>query len=158
MPGFTQVVRIGPTAIQHVRKHRQIRPQSSEAGGQLFGSITTDEVTISVATGLYKNDGRGRYHYRSNPEAAQSAIERHARTGHLYLGDWHTHAESVPQTSLDDVDAMARLVAKSALNSDAILMLIVGQSEGIDGLRLKTVGRFRSDDWVLLQVTGSFGG
>ncbi len=155
-PGFTQVVRIEPTAIRHVRKHRQIRPWSSEAGGQLFGSITTDEVTVSVATGPYKNDDRGRYHYRSNSEAAQNSIERHARLGKLYLGEWHTHAESVPQTSSDDIDAMARLVAKSALNSDAILMLIVGQSEAIDGLRLSTVGGFRSDEWVFLQVSGPF--
>ncbi len=155
-PGFTQVVRVEPTAIQHVRKHRQMRPWSSEAGGQLFGSITTDEVTVSIATGPYKYDDRGRYHYRSNSEAAQSAIDRHARTGHLYLGEWHTHAESVPHSSSDDIDAMTRLVTKSALNTNAILMLIVGQSEAIEGLRLRTVGGFRSDEWVFLRVSGPF--
>ena len=151
-PGISQVVRIDAAVIQHVRKHRQMRPWASEAGGQLFGSISADEVAVTVVSGPYRGDDRGRYHYRSNPQAAQAAIDRNARTGHLYLGEWHTHAEGVPQASTSDIDAMARLLAKSSLNSDAILLLIVGQSEMIDGLRLRTVGRLGSHDWSLCPV------
>lgn len=135
--------------VTHVRHHRQTWMFASEAGGQLFGTISSDAVSVEVATGPYAGDERSRYRYRSNPKAAQEAIEQQAKRGLLYLGEWHTHAEDYPNASSLDVDAMQRLIANSRLNSSALLMLIVGLKKSAKGMALFTATSDGSKQWAL---------
>lgn len=102
-----------------------------------------------VATGPYRGDERGRYHYRSNPKAAQKMIERQSRDGLLYLGEWHTHAEDFPSASTSDLDAMNKLLWRSKLNVSEMLMLIVGQSNEIEGYKLSSISNTDLNDWKL---------
>jgi integrative and conjugative element protein (TIGR02256 family) len=123
---------------------------ASEAGGQLFGTISPDAVSVETATGPYSGDERSRYRYRSNPKAAQQTIEQQAKKGLFYLGEWHTHAEDQPSASSLDVDAMQRLIANSRLNSSALLMLIVGLQKTTKGMALFTATSDGSKQWTLL--------
>ena len=91
----------------------------------------------------------GGYRYRSNPVAAQRAVEAQAIAGHLYLGEWHTHAEDHPSASSLDSDAMTRLIASSKLNSNSLVMLIVGRTIGSGGLVLLTVSTGNKLVWAL---------
>jgi len=122
---------------------------ASEAGGQLFGTISSATVSIEIATGPYLGDERSRYRYRSNAKAAQLAIEQQAKKALLYLGEWHTHAEDHPSASSLDVDAMQRLIANSRLNSSALLMLIVGLKKNAKGMALFTATNTGSQQWAL---------
>src|SRR5690606_17764158 len=70
-----QVLLIAQLALRNVRRYRQSTPWASEAGGQLFGTINAGQVCITGASGPYIGDERTRYRYRSNPVAAQRAIE-----------------------------------------------------------------------------------
>jgi integrative and conjugative element protein (TIGR02256 family) len=135
--------------LSHVRGHRQLSSRATEAGGQLFGTITADLIDVTKATGPYTGDERSRYRYRSNPAAAQRAIQEQSQAGLLYLGEWHTHAEDLPGASGLDDDAMQLLLARSQLNSNALLMLIVGRVETIAGLSLFTVAPERVYRWNL---------
>ena len=146
----TQTIRLEPDVLEYVNKHRQLNSSSTEAGGQLFGIVSADEVRVVLATGPYRGDERGRYGYRSNSRAAQLAIEKQAKAGLLYLGEWHTHAEDRPSASGSDMDAMRRLLARSKLNVNALLMLIVGRSGELDGLDLSSVGTSKVDQWILV--------
>ncbi|WPG36216.1 Mov34/MPN/PAD-1 family protein [Variovorax sp. EBFNA2] len=132
--------------MQH---YRQTWMFASEAGGQLFGTISSDAVSVEIATGPYPGDERSRCRYRSNSKAAQQAIEQQAKNGSLYLGEWHTHAEDRPSASSLDSDAMQRLIANSRLNSSALLMLIVGLKKTADGMALFTVTSDASKQWAL---------
>lgn len=105
-----------------------------EAGGQLFGRIEPACVTIVAATGPHRSDERSRHGFRSDPYLAQRGIDKLARQGLTYLGEWHTHAERHPQPSASDVLTMKKIVAHSKLNSTCLLMLIVGNDEPVDDL------------------------
>lgn len=144
-----QRVRLCTDVLSHVRGHRQLSSRATEAGGQLFGTITTELIDVTKATGPYAGDERSRYRYRSSPAAAQRAIQEQSQAGLLYLGEWHTHAEDLPGASGLDDDAMRLLLARSQLNSNALLMLIVGRVETVAGLELLTVTPERLHRWNL---------
>ena len=91
-----QGLRLTPPALRHVERYRQSTIWASEAGGQLFGTIDTDLIYVTDASGPYTGDERSRYRYRSNPAAAQRAIEERHRRRLLYLGEWHTHEKITP--------------------------------------------------------------
>ena len=129
-------------------KHRQLSWYSREAGGQLFGSISASEVVVSTAKGPYRGDQRWRSSYRSNPKAAQIAIDQQAKKGLFYLGEWHTHPEEYPRASMADQDAMTRLRAASETKSSALLMLIQGKAEGALGLTLYSLGPDGLTQWA----------
>lgn len=147
--GIEQRVELSNDALTHVHGYRQTSSRATEAGGQLFGSITPSLIRVSKATGPYPADERSRYRYRSNPAAAQSVIQKQSHAGLLYLGEWHTHAEDHPDASCMDDEAMRLLLARSRLNSNALLMLIVGRKTTVDSLGLWTVAPHRVYQWTL---------
>lgn len=147
--GYIQRIRLEPDVLSHVYRHRQTSARATEAGGQLFGTVDEAFVRIVCATGPYAGDERTRYHYRSNIAAAQRAVEAQSMAGLLYLGEWHTHAEHHPSASSLDGDAMTRLMASSKLNSNSLVMLIVGRAVGFDGVALLTVSKGSTLAWAL---------
>lgn len=149
LAGTSQSLSIARQALQHVRRYRQTAPWATEAGGQLFGTLSAAQVCVSEASGPYPGDERSRYRYRSNPAAAQRAIEDRHKRGLLYLGEWHTHAEDYPVASGLDDDAMRRLIVSSQLNSNALLMMIVGRARSPQGLAVWSVSREAARPWTL---------
>jgi integrative and conjugative element protein (TIGR02256 family) len=150
----SQDILIAADVADHVRRYRQMETRSTEAGGQLFGSIGTNRVNVLVATGPYPRDERSRYRYRSDPTSAQSAIELQAQNGMLYLGEWHTHAEDIPDSSGLDDSAMRLILTRSQLNSNALIMLIVGRANGVAGLGLWSVSLKHTNRWSLSAMDG----
>lgn len=146
---FHQHLWLEPSVLEHIAAFRQAGRYSTEAGGQLFGMVSIDEVRVIIATGPYRGDERGRFHYRSNPKAAQREITKQAKNGLIYLGEWHTHAEDNPSASESDKDTMKRLLQCSKLNVNTLLMLIVGRITELDGFYLCSVGTSTFDMWVL---------
>lgn len=133
-PDSHQCLRIEPSVLRHIRRHRQVQQSSPEAGGQLFGRVTDTLVSITHAAGPRAGDERGRFTFRSDPETAQADIGRFARRGLLYLGEWHTHAEAIPRPSGSDEHAMRQIYARSRLNTAALLLVIIGLGEADDDL------------------------
>lgn len=148
-----QTLWISPRVLRHMGRHRQTTPWATEAGGQLFGTINAEQVRVTEASGPYAGDERSRYRYRSNSAAAQRAIEEFHKQGLLYLGEWHTHAEAHPSASSLDDDAMRRLIASSQLNSNMLLMMIVGQARGVSGLGIWSVSGAALRQWCFSETT-----
>ena len=96
LEGCSQELHVDMVVLKHVSKYRQTTSRSTEAGGQLFGAFDNEKICVVEATGPYIGDYRSRSSYRSNPVAAQRAIEERSLRGLLYLGEWHTHAEDHP--------------------------------------------------------------
>ncbi|EIJ34969.1 Mov34/MPN/PAD-1 family protein [Thiothrix nivea] len=136
-----QTIMLEPKMLAHVYKYRQVLPLMREAGGQLFGIIENNIVRVVCATGPYKGDIRSRYCYRSNPIQAQKEINQQSQSGLLYLGEWHTHAENNPTASNIDIATMQKLIMSSTLNTNLVLMLIVGKVIGCQGLDLLCVSK-----------------
>ena len=150
----SQALSIARPVLQHVSRHRQSTPWATEAGGQLFGTLNAAQVCVIEASGPYAGDERSKYRYRSNPAAAQRAIEDRHKRGLLYLGEWHTHAEDEPSASGLDAAAMRRLIASSQLNSNALLMMIVGRARSTAGLAVWSVSSEAARQWILSASPG----
>jgi len=125
-PQSDQSLRIDAAVLRHLRRHRQVKSSAREAGGQLYGRVTNELVTVSHTAGPHASDERGRFAFRSDPQRAQADIERFAGRRLLYLGEWHTHAEAVPHASASDEHAMRQIYVRSQLNTAALLLVIVG--------------------------------
>lgn len=136
LPNSDQIVTLDIAAKRHIEKHRQRRIWDTEAGGQLFGVVTSAEVRILSATGPYRLDERTRYSYRSDPDSAQRAIDKAAKQNMTYIGEWHTHAEAKPNPSCSDQNAIETLASRSRLNTNALILLILGQLKTPDGLAI----------------------
>jgi len=150
--GMCQELLVSDVVIQHIRRYRQLCWNSKEAGGQLFGMIELDKICVAVAVGPHKGDERSRYRYRSNPIAAQRAIDKKSKQGYLYLGEWHTHAEDCPNASSMDNDAMCQLIVNSHLNSNSLLMLIIGKRLDISGIGVWVVSHERVRKWNIREL------
>ena len=148
-----QSLSIALPVLRHVGRYRQSTPWATEAGGQLFGVLNTGQICVTEASGPYAGDERSRYRYRSNPAAAQQSIEDQYKVGLLYLGEWHTHAEDNPIASSLDSDAMRRLITNSRLNSNALLMMIVGRQPGAAGLGMWSISSRSIFQWSLSEST-----
>jgi integrative and conjugative element protein (TIGR02256 family) len=153
LDGVDQLVVIEAAALKHVQRHRQTKATSTEAGGQLFGTIERSQVRVLSATGPYAGDERTRCRYRSNSRNAQRAVDQQAGRGLLYLGEWHTHAEDTPNISSLDHEAMNKLIASSRLNSNGLLMIIVGRLPNEQGIALWSVSPQRVSSWRLARGT-----
>ncbi|MFA4501173.1 Mov34/MPN/PAD-1 family protein [Xanthomonas perforans] len=149
LPESSQRILIEEGVLGHMARHRQLSWYSREAGGQLFGSINASEVVVSAAAGPYRGDQRWRSSYRSNADAAQRAINQHAKKGLLYLGEWHTHPEEHPKASPADRDAMACLLRASQARLNNLLMVIQGRADGLGGLALYSFGSDGLVRWTL---------
>jgi integrative and conjugative element protein (TIGR02256 family) len=149
LEGFSQELLVDLPVLKYVSRYRQVKSWSNEAGGQLFGTVDNDTVCVLEASGPYPGDERSRYRYRSNPVAAQYAIDKMAQRGLLYLGEWHTHAEDYPSASDLDNNAMRRLIENSRLNSNSLLLLIVGRVLCSDGLAVWSVANAKLHRWEL---------
>jgi integrative and conjugative element protein (TIGR02256 family) len=113
-------------ALRTMHAYRQTLPWKLEAGGQLFGTVSQNEVIVHKASKPHRRDDRGRYHFRSHPDTARRAIADAHAMGYLFLGEWHTHAEGVPRPSYSDLDAVRQIFGRSTLNVSRLVLLIRG--------------------------------
>jgi integrative and conjugative element protein (TIGR02256 family) len=131
-----QVIVITDGVLAHLAASRQSRRSHAEAGGQLFARFDRARVVVEEATGPRATDRRTRTSYIPDRAAEQKEIvERHARGLH-YVGDWHTHPDSVPEQSPKDLASMAECVTMSTHELNGFLLLIVGQADAPTGLHV----------------------
>lgn len=146
-PEITQVLWIKATVVQWIHPHRQTRSSDREAGGQLFGTVNTESVTVVRATGPYQNDQRSRFHYRSNPSEAQRAIDSLAKEGLIFLGEWHTHAEPTPRASAADISTMELIRRNSKTNTSMLFLVIAGYASPPNGIAVYSTSKDGLEHW-----------
>jgi integrative and conjugative element protein (TIGR02256 family) len=114
--------------------HRQTRPYDTEAGGQLFARLSPGQIKVEVATGPRHADRRSRFYFA--PSRVHERREIHAlhRSDLHYVGDWHTHPESVPKPSDIDLRNISEIFTHSKHDYAGILMVIVGQLDPPTGI------------------------
>lgn len=121
-----------PAVIRYMLQRRQKKSRQKEAGGQLFGKLTPYEIYVQEATGPRASDFRARTLYKPDRKAEQIEINERFSRGLVYLGDWHSHPEAVPEPSSVDSRSMAESFRKSTHNSTAFLLVIVGSGSRWD--------------------------
>jgi integrative and conjugative element protein (TIGR02256 family) len=108
--------------------HAQTKSNTTEAGGILLGHRAGDHIHVISATGPLSNDKRTRLSFdRLDTGHQKAAHHAWASSGGTvdYVGDWHTHPQSIPTPSTKDYVEWKKL--KKALPSSH-LFAIVGSS------------------------------
>jgi integrative and conjugative element protein (TIGR02256 family) len=125
---------IRSAVLRHFRNHQQKRTGLLEAGGQLFARLSLDEVVVERATGPRRTDFRTRTQYVPDRSAEQPEIDHWHRRGLHYVGDWHTHPETIPHPSGSDSASIRESFLKSKHSLLGFLLMIVGTEELPAGL------------------------
>jgi integrative and conjugative element protein (TIGR02256 family) len=107
-------------------EHQQLAPRAAEAGGQLFGSLSGNRVSIKLATGPRPTDIRSRYSYKPDRASEQAEIDYAHKKGLFFLGDWHTHPEPVASPSAQDLQSIRETFKKSTHHLNGFLLVIAG--------------------------------
>ena len=107
-------------------EHQQRRSRIPEAGGQLFGTFSGNKITVTLATGPRPTDIRARYSYKPDRRAEQAEIDYAHKKGLFFLGDWHTHPESLPSPSAQDLSSIQEAFKKSTHHLNGFLLVIAG--------------------------------
>ncbi|WP_080756116.1 Mov34/MPN/PAD-1 family protein [Pseudomonas brassicacearum] len=108
--------------------HAQTKPSTTEAGGILLGNRAGGHIHVISATGPLSNDKRARLSFdRLDTGHQKAAHHAWASSGGTvdYVGDWHTHPQSIPTPSSKDYVEWKKLT--KALPSSH-LFAIVGSS------------------------------
>jgi len=120
--------------LAHIAKHQQLDSRDTEAGGQLFGRILEQRITVELATGPRRTEVRARYAYVPDRRAEQEEIDRYHLKGLLFLGDWHTHPEHLPIPSGQDQRSIREAFNRSRHHLNGFLLVIAGTQKLPSGL------------------------
>ncbi|AJD92892.1 UBA/THIF-type NAD/FAD binding protein [Jeotgalibacillus malaysiensis] len=121
---------IRPEALEKMRKYRQLQKKDTEAGGILIGRIlfeSNDFIIDNVSEPMF-SDIRKRAYFKRKPAAHQAYFDTEwaASDGRcFYLGEWHTHPETIPHPSIVDMTDWNRIMNLS-FESDYLFFVIVG--------------------------------
>lgn len=132
--GSGQTLVLTRTVIDHLKRHSQSSPHSLEAGGQLFARFECNTIRIERATGPRPSDRRSRVTCLPNRFAERREIKRLFREGLHYVGDRHTHAESLPTPSCTDIDSFKEMFRKSRHKLASFVIVIAGTATPPEGL------------------------
>jgi len=138
---------VADDVFDHLRTHRQLRPCDKEAGGQLFATFSGQTIKVCLATGPRRQDRRRRFWFRPNRSQENREIKKLFDQGLHYVGDWHTHPESTPTPSGEDMDSVGECFALSSHELDGFLLMIIGTVDVPDGLWISI---HTKDSWSCL--------
>lgn len=125
---------IQPGVLETFEHNQQFRLRDNEAGGQLFGRLIDNNLSVELATGPRPTDIRMRFSYKPDRRAEQTEIDRYHREGLLFLGDWHTHPEPRPSPSPQDLQSICAAFKESTHHLNGLLLVIAGTQELPSGL------------------------
>lgn len=123
--------------LQVFHEFRQAKVDAPEAGGVLLGYVRGDHLEVVEATRPTAWDRRLRYLFERFPMGHELIVQARwgATGGKLrYLGEWHTHPESIPYPSCTDLTEWGKK-AKERIDGRPMLAVIVG----IDALHVRLV-------------------
>lgn len=118
-----------PNVLEHLIRHRQLRAQDLEAGGQLFYTEAPEgHLRVEAITGPRKTDMRSRYRYKPDRSAELAEIDELFLSKLHYIGDWHTHPESIARPSRNDLVVITDIFNSSVRRGAGFLLIIIGTS------------------------------
>ncbi|MGL5939682.1 MAG: Mov34/MPN/PAD-1 family protein [Waterburya sp.] len=127
---------IGIEALSKMQKYIQNNSFKREAGGVLLGRYIKDslDIVIDEVTVPMWGDRRGLFNFFRARRPHQKIIDRRWKDSEgtiNYLGEWHTHPESIPIPSNRDINDWERKLNEDFFDGNSLHFIILG----IEGLR-----------------------
>jgi len=126
--------KINLEVLKTMTSFRQDNISKTEAGGVLLGrfilnsnNLVVDKVTIPMA-----GDKRSRYAFIRSEKMHQKIITATWKKSNgtcNYLGEWHTHPESYPTPSRQDIFNWKNILTTGIFSSLYLYFIIVGINE-----------------------------
>ena len=135
--------------IRKFKKYEQ-KKDHNESGGILLGYVTRNCSYVQKVTTPNKYDSKGLTFFIRSKKPAQKHINRSwkkSKGALIYLGEWHTHHESEPKPSHDDINMTKRALKNTEMEIDFLYLIIVGLNANY------WVGRCTSNGLVRINVT-----
>ena len=135
--GNRRLLTFSTDVLQVFDEFRQVQVDASEAGGVLLGYVRGNHLEVVEATRPTAWDRRLRFLFERFPQGHEFIVKARwgATEGKLrYLGEWHTHPESIPSPSSTDFIEW-RKKAKARIDGRPMLAVIVG----VDALHVRLV-------------------
>jgi integrative and conjugative element protein (TIGR02256 family) len=147
------LLQISRTVIDHFHSNRQTAADSCEAGGMLLGRVLLNEVDVIIdrATGPTHEDRASRFSFFRPFWLAQKIVNdawKRSRGTQVYLGEWHTHPEAIPQPSGTDLANWQNIRSRSKHAVDELIFAIVG----IEATRVWSIRKGCNDLAELVRV------
>ena len=125
---------VGPNALSSMLAGRQESDQRPESGGILLGRliIDTTDVVIDEATMPQQGDTQTCKTFHRRSEATQRLVDtawKASQGTRVYLGEWHTHAESKPRPSRVDRKNRTRILRSARFGQGFLFFVIIGFEE-----------------------------
>jgi len=137
--------------LEIFKKNRQLKPWAKETGGQLFCHFEEEKVIVEQATKPRYGFKSGRYYFWLNREKEQKEIYGQFEQSLHYIGDWHTHPESYPKPSIEDIRKMQAIYRESTHSLKYMILVVVGKEKLPEGLWVGIVDY--EDDIIELEHT-----
>lgn len=125
-------IEIAESVLSIIQSYKQTKKGDNESGGILLGQVNDKVIYINKVSTPNKFDRGERYSFESNKDAAQVIIDfefYNSDKKTIYLGEWHTHPESVPTPSSIDINMIKKQFKKNKLNEPFLILLIQGLTD-----------------------------
>lgn len=127
-------LKISPEALTLMLCYVQDDEHKSESGGILIGRhiIETDDIVIDTVTQPTCFDKQTRFSFFRNKKIHQEILDFHWQNSehtYTYLGEWHTHPESIPTPSMIDVKNWKMITKSFSLSTEQLFFIIIGINE-----------------------------
>lgn len=125
-------IALGSQPLKTFELYRQTSSTDDEAGGILLGRLLegTADIVIDLASTPNTGDRRGRFRFFRQKDPTQRLIDAEWQNSggtRIYLGEWHSHPEDIPQPSAVDLTNWNRLVRNARYEQESLLFSIVGR-------------------------------
>ncbi len=130
----TNVLTINNNVLKVFEMYIQNEPSKSEAGGVLIGRIISknNDILVDAVTGPHKDDIRKRFFFFRKKKKTQKIVNKCWKKSsgtQIYLGEWHTHPEDVPQPSNHDYKNWKDIFSNAIYEQNFLVFIIVGIEE-----------------------------
>lgn len=125
------IFKIDHVPLQKIREYLQVDKEKNEAGGVLLGRhiIDSNDIVVDDITTPMQNDVRRRHYFLRLRENHQMVVtEKWIKSNGTcnYLGEWHTHPDSLPTPSLVDIREWIRLLKSTRFDGENLYFIISG--------------------------------
>ncbi|SMP72650.1 Mov34/MPN/PAD-1 family protein [Anoxynatronum buryatiense] len=124
-------IKITHNVIERIIKYVRLSNQDCEAGGILIGreSVNEDYIIIEYATEPYPSDIRKKFKFIRKDKNHVLSYKRYYEKYngiYAYIGEWHTHPESIPHYSQLDLSNWNRISCLNKEEDKSYFHLIIG--------------------------------
>tara|TARA_R110002050_G_scaffold20348_1_gene57653 strand:- start:42441 stop:42914 length:474 start_codon:yes stop_codon:yes gene_type:complete len=122
-------IKITEDVLVLLSKFKQIKRKQPESGGILLGQILNKTIYVTRISFPSKKDKSSRFSFWRNKDSAQIIIDYEFLNSNqktIYIGEWHTHPEELPNPSGTDVKMINDQYEKNKLNEPFLIQYIQG--------------------------------